>query len=365
VNIPCANPNAQFNSYKNEIEEAISRVINGSSYILGEEVSSFEKEFAEYLDVKYCVGVANGTDAIELAIRSLDLNTDDEVLTVSHTAVATVSAIENANVVPVLIDIEPDYYTIDPEKLKDALTSKTKVVLVVHIYGQPVDLDKITTFCKENNLYLIEDVSQAHGASWKGAKLGSFGTVSCFSFYPTKNLGALGDAGAITTNDIGIYKKIKSMRQYGWDERNRSEIKGRNSRLDEIQASILRVKLRYLDNANQNRLFRANLYLKLLSENRKIILPKVRNSGNHVFHLFVIRTKNRNELMNSLNSLGIFPGIHYPLPVHLQPAYRNKIRCNNNLGVTEMVANEILSLPLYPELENDKIIGVVDAINNS
>jgi dTDP-4-amino-4,6-dideoxygalactose transaminase len=361
MKISCANPSAQFLSQQLEIESAILRVVRRNQYILGEEVNALEKEFASYIGVADAIGVANGTDALEIALRALDIGQDDEVITVSHTAVATVAAIEASGAIPILVDVDPMFYTIDPRQLQEAVTDKTRAVIVVHLYGQSADLDALADFCQKNQLKLIEDVSQAHGATWRGKRLGSFGEVSCFSCYPTKNLGAIGDAGLITTNNAQLARKIRMLREYGWKDRYISQIIGRNSRLDEIQAAILRVKLPDLDSSNNKRKEIANRYLAGL-KSLPVILPEQRTECSNVFHLFVIRTKYRDELKKFLLSRDIEAGIHYPIPIHQQPAYENRIRTNQNMNTTETLANEVLSLPIYPELSFEQVSQVIDAI---
>ena len=360
--ILCANPAAQFQSYQDEIEEAVLKVLRSNRYILGAEVDALESEFADYIGTQAAIGVANGTDALELAIRALDIGPGDEVITVSHTAVATVAAIEAAGAIPVLIDVDPVYYTLNPAQLQEALTPKTKAVISVHLYGQAADLDAIVQFCTENKLFLIEDVSQAHGAKWKGKRLGSIGHIGCFSCYPTKNLGAIGDAGLVTTNDPKLGNKVRMLREYGWQRRYISDIAGRNSRLDELQAAILRVKLRHLDTDNAKRKLLADQYSKALS-GPKLHLPVTRQNSEHVFHLYVIRTGNRQQLIDHLSSHKIQAGIHYPMPVHLQPGYKARICISSNMSVTEQLAEEVLSLPMYPELSSADVALVIEVVN--
>jgi len=357
----CANPSAQFRSNQAEIEEAVLRVLRGNRHILGEQVSALEDEFAEYIGTKQAIGVANGTDALELALRALEIGPGDEVITVSHTAVATVAAIEAAGAVPVLVDVEPVFYTIDPEKLEQALTRRTRAVIAVHLYGQAAEMEGIEAFCAKHGLELIEDGSQAHGSKWNGKRVGSIGRVGCFSCYPTKNLGAVGDAGLVTTSDEKLAKKIRMLREYGWEKRYVSDYRGRNSRLDELQAAILRIKLRHLDKDNYKRQKLAVEYNKLLN-GLDMILPKIREKTEHVFHLYVVRTPNRHGIKEHLESLNIYPGIHYPVPIHLQPAYKKRIK-TGSMEITQKLANEVLSLPMYPELENEELKQVAMAIN--
>jgi dTDP-4-amino-4,6-dideoxygalactose transaminase len=349
---------------QDEIESAVLKALRSGSYILGNELLKLEKSFANYIDVEHCIGVANGTDALEIALLSLDIGPGDEVITVSHTAVATISAIKSTGATPVLVDIDPEYFTMDPSQLTSVLNDKTKAIIAVHLYGMSVDLDAIQNFCKQNRIFLIEDVAQAHGALWNGRKLGSFGDVACFSCYPTKNLGAIGDAGLITVKNSEIAKKIRGLREYGWaSKRNFSEYFGRNSRLDEIQAAILNIKLKYLDKTNASRKSLADNYINRLKTIKSVITPKCRKGSDHVYHLFVVKCSKRDELISYLNKNGIVAGIHYPTPVHLQLGFKGKIK-TSPLGLknTENIAKEIISLPLYPEmtsLELDKVIKTI------
>lgn len=359
--IVCANPIAQFRSYQIEIEQAIQRVLASGRYILGPELDALEQEFATYIGTGHAIGVANGTDALELALRALDIGPGDEVVTVSHTAVATVAAIEAAGAVPVLVDVDPHFYTLEPGQLAEVLTPRTRAVIAVHLYGQSVDLDTIAGFCEEKHLALIEDVSQAHGAKWKGRRLGCIGHVACFSCYPTKNLGAIGDAGLVTTNDEKLAEKVRMLREYGWKERYVSHLAGRNSRLDELQAAILRVKLRYLDKDNSRRQQLAAHYAACLP-GHSLHLPSVRENAEHVFHLYVVRTDKRQKLMNHLKAHDVQAGIHYPVPVHLQPAYKGRIRTARSMDVTERLSKEVLSLPMYPELTTEMADQIVSAV---
>ena len=361
IMIYCSNPFFQYLSYDKEIQKSIIRVLNSKQYVLGNEVSSFENEFAKFIGTKYSIGVANGTDAIEIGLRSLGIGNGDEVITVSHTANATVSAIESTGANPVLIDIEEDYFTINPDKISKAINKNTKAVICVHLYGQSIDLDKVKSICKKKNIYLIEDVSQAHGALWNGKRLGSFGIFATFSCYPTKNLGAIGDAGIITTNKKFLEKKIKMIREYGWVKKFDSNCFGRNSRLDEIQAAILRIKLKKLDRDNEKRQKIADFYSKNLDKNL-LKTPKIKKNSTHVFHQYVCISYNRNKLMSYLKKNGIYAGIHYPRPVHLQPFYLNKYK-NKNLAITEKISNKIISLPIYPELKISEVKKIVNIIN--
>ncbi|MEI7463340.1 MAG: DegT/DnrJ/EryC1/StrS family aminotransferase [Candidatus Taylorbacteria bacterium] len=362
MKIQCANPQAQYSSYKIEIDDAIAKVMASGRYILGDEVQSFENEFAKYIEVNNSIGVGSGTEALHIALKACGIGRGDEVITVSHTAVATVAAIELSGASPVLVDIETGFFTMDPLKIEQHITSKTKAIIPVHIYGQPADLNTIIPIAKKHNLYVIEDCAQAHGAVYNGKKVGSIGDIGCFSFYPTKNLGAMGDGGAITTNNFELAEKCRGLREYGWVDRYHSYYSGWNSRLDEIQAAILRIKLKYLDLDNQKRIRIADTYINSL-RNNELILPVIRNNSKHVFHLFVIRTNKRNELLSHLNKNSIFPLIHYPIPIHLQNAYLGKFNDSISLNETELASNEILSLPIFPELSEQELRLIINKLH--
>ncbi len=358
--IPVANPQAQYLSHQTEIDAAIAAALGGNRYILGPETLAFEQEFAAYLGVTYAVGVGSGTDALHLAIRACGLGPGDEIITVAHTAVATVSAIESAGAIPVLVDIDPATYTIDPGKIEAAITPRTQAIIPVHLYGAAVDLKPIIDLTRRYRLKLIEDCAQAHGTRYAGRPVGSYGDVACFSFYPTKNLGAIGDGGLVATSDPTIADNLRLLRQYGWRERYISEIAGWNSRLDELQAAILRVKLRHLDEDNDKRRQLAAIYDEQLAG---FVTTPIELSGTrHVYHLYVIRHPEREALMAYLREQGIGTAIHYPVPIHLQPAYRGRLGDVGSLPETEQAAREIISLPIYPELPESEALTVVNAI---
>ena len=360
--ILCGNPKAQYLARRDEIDAALKRVLESGWYILGEEVKAFEEEFANYIGVSYGVGVGSGTEAIHLALVACGIGPGDEVITVSHTATATVAAIELSGATPVFVDIEPDFYTIDPAKLDAAITPRTKAILPVHIYGLPADMDPLLEVAEKHNLRLIEDSAQAHGAIYRGKRVGSLGDVGCFSFYPTKNLGAIGDGGMLVTNNIELGQKSRLLREYGWTERQVSQFAGWNTRLDEVQAAILRVKLKHLDEDNSKRMRLAEIYNEELSlSTTNLILPKQRENSTHVYHLYVIRSAKRDELLSLLRKKGIGALIHYPVPVHLQPAYNSLQGCDK-LPETEQIAKEIISLPIYPELSEYDLQTVIKAV---
>ena len=360
-----ANPGAGYRTLKTEIDAAVARTLDSGWYILGQEVKAFEIEFATWLGAGKTVGCGNGTDAIVLALRGLGIGPGCAVATVSHTAVATVAAVEMVGATPVLIDIEPDHFTMDPTDLAATLASSPapiKAVLPVHLYGQAADLDAIGALCRSNGLALIEDCAQAHGATWHGKKVGTFGDAATFSFYPTKNLGALGDGGAVSLPSDDMAVRVAALRQYGWRTHYISEDVGMNSRLDELQAAILRVKLAYLDAANARRQAIAAVYDDALSHT-SIRPPARRPNAGHVFHLYVVRVPNRDAVQAKLRAAGIGSGIHYPLPVHLQPAYRHRVALGAaGCQATEAAAAEVLSLPLYPELTDDEVAQVATAL---
>ncbi len=358
--ILCSNPKAQYLSYKSEIDAAVSRVLNSGWYILGEEVKKFEEEFAGYIGVAKGVGVASGTEALHLALLAYGVGSGDEVITVSHSAVATTTAICLSGAFPRFVDIEPQFYTIDPEKIVSAIKPNTKAIIPVHIYGHPADMDPILEIAKKHNLLVIEDCAQAHGAMYKGMRVGSLGDVGCFSFYPTKNLGAIGDGGMIVTDNTALAEKAKLLREYGWVERNVSSYKGLNSRLDEIQAAILRAKLKHLDKDNLLRKHLADIYSSEL-KNTSLMLPLLRKETSHVYHLFVIRSKKRDILFSFLREKSIGVSIHYPVPIHLQPAYSH-FGNRELLPETEKVTKEILSLPIFPELKTSEVKQITHAI---
>jgi dTDP-4-amino-4,6-dideoxygalactose transaminase len=358
--VPPADPRAAYLSRKQEIDAAIAGVLARGSYILGDEVSAFEREFAAYLGVKHCVGVASGTDALHLALRACGIGPGDEVVTVSHTAVATVAAVEMSGATPVLADVDASY-TLDPAALRAALTPRTRAVIPVHLYGLPADLDPLRTIAKERGLRLVEDCAQSHGALYKGLRTGACGDIAAFSFYPTKNLGALGDGGAIATNDGALAAQVRLLREYGWRTRYVSEIAGVNSRLDEIQAAILRVQLRHLEAGNTARKVLAALYDGAL-RGTSLILPQTPADRDHVYHQYVVRHPRRDALREQLKSQGIGTLIHYPLPVHLQPAYADRIRKPAALENSEQAASSVLSLPMFPELPLEQARRTADAV---
>ena len=344
----------EYSEIKKDIHKAIQKVLNNQKFILGEELKRFEKEFAEYIEVKYAIGVNSGSDALFLAIKALGIKKNDEIITVSHTFVSTIDAIIRNGAKPIFVDINPETYCINVEKIEKEITKKTKAILPVHVYGHPAQMDKILTLAKKYKLFIIEDACQAHGAEYKGRKVGSIGDLGCFSFYPVKNLGGYGDGGAITTNNKKLAKKLIMLRNYGSPQKYYHNFIGINSRLDELQAAILRVKLKHLDNWNKKRREISKLYNKFL-KNTKVITPTEKKYAKHIYHLYVIRCKNRDKLQKYFFKKGIQTIIHYPIPVHLQKSYQNIKYKKNSLTITEKCANEILSLPMHPYLTERKI----------
>jgi dTDP-4-amino-4,6-dideoxygalactose transaminase len=363
--VPQTDPKANYLAHRAEIDAAIQRVLDSGWYILGHEVETFERQFAAYVGVHHAIGVGSGTDALELALRASGVGPGDLVFTVSHTAVATVAAIELTGATPVLVDIDPVTYTMDPNSLADVLNRShqghPKAVIPVHLYGQPADLPAIMELARRYGLRVVEDCAQSHGATLAGRMTGSWGDVAAFSFYPTKNLGALGDGGIVVTNDSSLADKVRLLRQYGWRERYVSDLPGLNSRLDELQAAILSVKLRYLDEENQRRRDLAKVYNKMLSGG-SLVLPTSASGAKHVYHQYVMRTANRDGLKRFLTGRGVGTAIHYPVPVHRQPAYEGRLPCAGSMTNTEMLAGEVLSLPMYPQLTEAQVQAVCEAI---
>ncbi len=361
--VPISSPKESFFAHREEIVDAIESVLESGWYILGKQVERFEQTFAGYLGAKECIGVGNGTDALALALKGVGVEAGDEVITVSHSAVATVAAIEQIGAVPVFCDIEETTRCLDPTLLSVLVTPKTKAVVPVHIYGHPARLAEILEVAKRHRLFVVEDCAQAHGAEYDGKKVGTFGDAAAFSFYPTKNLGALGDGGAVVTNSPQIGEKVRLFRQYGWKERYVSIVPGVNSRLDELQAAILLVKLSSLDEDNKRRREIAACYKEALLET-KIKPPTIADRVLHAMHLYVIEHQKRELLQEHLRTAGIQTALHYPLPIHLQPAYLQRKTDNRGLPVTETLYKNILSLPMYPELSGEQVEHVCAALRS-
>jgi dTDP-4-amino-4,6-dideoxygalactose transaminase len=359
------NPRLNYLAHREEIDAAVARVMDKGWYILGEEVSAMEREFASYLGVGFAWGVGNGTDALHIALRALGIGAGDEVITVSHTAVATVAAIELCGAVPVLVDSDPRTYTMSPELAAVAIGPRTRAIIPVHLYGRPAELDQIIATARRRGVAVIEDCAQSHGAVYRGKTTGRFGDIACFSFYPTKNLGALGDGGMVVTNDSALADRVKLVREYGWKDRYVSAIAGFNSRLDELQAGILRVKLPYLQAENARRRTVAAAYAASLDSSRMTLPESPAELPGHVYHQFVIQVDQRDKIREMLSKDGIHTLIHYPVPVHLQPAYAGRIRCAGPMTATEQFARRIVSLPIYPELTDAQVERIIDAVNGA
>lgn len=361
MKVDFVNLSRQYSIIKDEIEEAVFRVLKKSTFILGDEVEHFEEEFAKYCGVKYCVGVSSGTEALHITLKVLGIQDGDEVILPPNTFIATALAVSYTGAKPVFVDIDPGTYNIDFSKIEEKITKKTKAIIAVHLYGQMAEMDKILKIAKKYNLKVIEDACQAHGAKYKDKKAGSFGDTACFSFYPTKNLGCYGDGGAIVTNSKEVAEKVKLLRNYGQVKKYHCKIIGFNSRLDEMQAAILRVKLKYLDHNIKNRRKNASLYTHYLKD-LPVILPKESAENYHTYHLYVIRIKNRKAMADYLKEKGIFTSIHYPIPLHLQVAYKGLGCKKGDFPVTDEQVGEILSLPMFAELEKEEAEYVAEQI---
>jgi dTDP-4-amino-4,6-dideoxygalactose transaminase len=362
--VPVANPGADVAPIREEILSAIAQVVDRGEYILGPFVADFEQELATRLGVMAAVGVGSGTDALALALQALDIREQDEVITVSHTAGATVAAVRMIGAIPVLIDIEPDSYCLDPAKLERARSPRTKAIIAVHLYGHPADMDRIVEFGRRHCIAIVEDCAQAQEATFRGQPVGSIGEVGCFSFYPTKILGAIGDAGAITIRDTAITERLRRLRTYGWTEPQFATVPGgRSSRLDALQAAILSLRLRHVAAAVERRRAIASEYGKALAD-LPLRLPRESAGCRHVYNLYVIRTDQREKIKAHLERDGIRTGLHYPYPVHAQPGLAAGARIPAPLTVTETVAREILTLPLFPSLSEDQQARVITSLRS-
>jgi dTDP-4-amino-4,6-dideoxygalactose transaminase len=355
---------AQYRSIKVEVDAAVSAVFESGHFILGPEVEAFEREFGAYCETAYTVGVSSGTSALQLALLAAGVGKGDEVITPAFTFVATVAGIEYTGARAVLVDVNPVTLTIDPRRIEAAITAKTKAIIPVHLYGRPADMDPIMAIARTYGLVVVEDAAQAHGAQYKGRRVGSIGDLGCFSFYPGKNLGAAGDAGAVTTSDESYAQKVRILRDWGAEEKYLHVVKGFNFRLDEIQAAILRVKLLRLEAWNKLRRRHARAYSSLLS-GTSLCLPVDAPDGRHVYHLYSVRVHERDRVRSELHAAGVQAGIHYPIPVHLQPAYTNLGYRVGDFPASERSADEVLSLPLYPEMTSAAIERVARVITTS
>lgn len=357
------NLRAHYDAYRNEIDEAVRRVLDSGWYVLGKEIAAFEREFAAYVGSRHCVGVANGTDAIEVALRALGVGAGDEVITVSHTATFTAVGIAGAGATPVFVDIAADSYAMDAESAGRAVTARTKAVVPVHLYGEPADVDAIR-LAVGPNVPIVEDVAQAHGAELRGRRTGSIGVLGCFSFYPSKNLGAFGDGGAVTTNDDALAERLRQIRNGGQSDRYLHAVPGVNSRLDEMQAAILRAQLPHLEAMNQRRREIAARYNRGLQDLPGIALPRAQPADAvFVYHLYVLRSPRRDALRDSLAKHGVVAQVHYPIPAHRQPAFAAEGKVE--LPLTDRAAAEVLSLPMYPALSDSEVDEVIQAVRQA
>ena len=360
MNIPFLDLKAQYKSIKPEIDNAIKEIIDNTAFILGKSVEELEKSFAEFCNVKYAIGVNSGTAALHLALLSLGIKQGDEVITVPNTFIATAEAISHCGATPVFCDINEKTYNIDPELIEEKITNKTKTIVPVHLYGNPCDMDKINAIAEKHNLFVVEDACQAHGAEYKGKKVGSLSNISAFSFYPGKNLGAYGEGGMIITNNEELANKCRLYRAHGEHPKNTHSIIGYNYRLEGMQAAVLNVKLKHLSQWNEARREKAEIYNRLLKN--IVITPKIDKNNKSVFHLYVIRHKQRDKLREFLQKKGIATGIHYEKPIHLQQAYSALGYNEGDFLIAEKVMKEIVSLPIYPELTEEQIEYVCNTI---
>jgi dTDP-4-amino-4,6-dideoxygalactose transaminase len=360
--VPFVDLKAQYQTIRDEIHAAVDSVFESTQFILGDAVETFERAFANYLGVKHAIGVASGVDALKIALEAAGVGAGDEVMIPANTFIATALAVSATGAKPVLVDCREDTYQIDPDLIGSAITPRTKVIMPVHLYGQSADMSAIVEIARSHGLLIIEDAAQAHGTRFMGQPCGKFGLAGCFSFYPGKNLGAYGDGGAIVTNDDEFAQKVSRLRNYGQQQKYVHVEKGTNSRLDTVQAAILNVKLRHLDDWNAARRAHASVYSDSLAND--LIVPTLDPRSTHIFHLYVVRTPHRDKLQKHLADLGIQTGIHYPIPIHLQEAYSDLGFRRGAFPVTETLADEIVSLPMYAELSQQQIEFVVDAISS-
>jgi len=358
MKIPLLDLKAQYESIREEIVKAIQRVLDSTAFAAGPFVTQFEKKFAEFCQCEHAIGVGNGTEALWLALLALEVGSDDEVITVPNTFIATAEAISFCGAKPVFVDVAPETYTMNPVLLEAAITPQTKAIIPVHLFGQMADMDPIMEIAKSRRLYVIEDACQAHGAEYKGRRAGSIGNAGCFSFYPGKNLGAYGEAGAVVTNNSELATKIRMLLDHGQSKKYLHELIGWNARMDGLQGAILETKLKHLPAWNEARWRHAQMYNQLLCDVKNIVLPKEAAYAKHIYHIYAIYVENRDTLMNALAEEGIQCGIHYPVPIHLQPAYAFLGLGKGSFPVAEQIAKELLSLPMYPELTNEQIAYV-------
>lgn len=362
--LPFVDLKAQYKSIKNELDEAILQCIEDADFIKGSVVERFENDFASYIGADHCISCANGTDALEMILKALGIGRGDEVIVPAISWISTAECVSNTGAEPVFVDVNPLDCLIDPSLIEEKITPVTKAIIPVHIYGNPADMHSIIEVAKKYNLFVIEDCAQSHGAEIKGRKTGTFGIASAFSFFPSKNLGAFGDAGAVITNNPELAEKIRMLSNHGQLKvKHKHKIIGRNSRMDSLQAAVLQIKLKYLDNWNMKRISAAEQYISHLSNNRKFTLPVIRPYHKHVFHLFVIQCSNREHVINDLDAHGISYGIHYPHPMPFLEAYGYKNLTPGDFPAASVVTGKILSLPIYPEITPEQIKKVCDSLS--
>jgi dTDP-4-amino-4,6-dideoxygalactose transaminase len=362
--IPFVDLKAQYHSIKSEIDEAVIRVLESSQFVLGKEVAAFEEDFAAYCGSKHALGVNSGTSALHLALLAAGIGPGDEVITTAFTFVATVAAIEYTGARPVLVDIEPASFNLDPARIEAAITPRTRAIMPVHLYGQPADMDPIMEIARRRNLIVIEDAAQAHGAEYKGRRAGSIGHLGCFSFYPGKNLGAYGEGGLATTDNPEYARTIRMLRDWGAERKYQHVLKGYNYRLEGIQGAILRVKLRHLEGWTEARRAHARRYNELL-ESSNVQIPEEMPYARHVYHVYAVRTPAREVLQQALNAQGIQTNIHYPIPIHLLPAHADLGYYRGDFPQAEAAADQVLSLPMFPELTDEQIATVAAAVRSN
>jgi dTDP-4-amino-4,6-dideoxygalactose transaminase len=362
LKVPFVDLKAQYHLLKREMDQSLIEVLEGGGFVLGEQLEKFEARFAQYLGCRHAVGVSSGLDALRLALEALDIGPGDEVIIPANTFIATAFAVSAVRARPVLVDMDPHSFNIDPDLIEQAITSATRAIIPVHLYGQPADMEAVVDIAHRHNLFVIEDACQAHGARYKGKRTGTMGDIGCFSFYPTKNLGAYGDGGALVTNDARVAERVARLRNCGQQARYHHVEKGWTARLDTLQAAALTVKMKHLDEWNRRRSAHAMYYQERLNEIGELRLPEVQPDREHVFHLYVIRTRKRDHLQAYLKSREIATLIHYPVPIHLQQAYANSGNEAGDFPETEQAANEILSLPMYAELHSSQQEYVVEAV---
>ncbi len=364
MNIPAYDLKTQYESIRDEIDDAIERVKNNTDFILGEAVSEFEEAFARYCQVEECVGVSSGTAALRLLYQAVDLEPGDEVITTPFTFIATVEPLLHMGVKPVFGDIDPETYNLDPSSVENKITDDTRAIVAVHLYGQPSGIDKLQELANQHDLYLLEDAAQSHGARWKGQRTGSLGDGAAFSFYPTKNLGAFGDAGGLTTSNDKLADQFRSLRDHGRTEKYDHAVPGFNHRMDGIQGAILDVKLKHLDDWNEQRRANATFYNRAL-EHQPVSTPTPAENAEHVYHQYAIRVLHRDQIVNYLNEKGIGSGVYYPTPLHLQPSLESLNYSEGDLPHAEEAANKVLSLPVHSLLTEDERNYVLDTLINA